>query len=360
MNEATLQWIEELMDKVNQLLLVRETVPAPITVPEPEGEFITTRAPASELKIYPMLKDALTSIEEDFFRIQLTIDCGEEDQFHATWNPGRLAQATRPVDYYFYRIIQDNPGIRSDDPRFLFANTMRVLLSDIAAAVTQWRLDNLHRGMDLPGKPQQLVESEVKPLMGQDKLDALIAQKHQKEGPGYVSPFAGANSTVLRTVPAAILLQRKPRKLLFRPTITRNNQLFAGEDAAAEGGLIRDPNRPPCRGPPRNVQTNMEEAHGQPMGPEHLQSRLCGRRPHKRLCTTKRLARFDGEDVEDVSPPDSDGGSGIIAYKESNQRSQTTRFRLLQPTVCHSKEDRGTQACSRLTETEHALQRLKL
>ncbi|PVU91426.1 hypothetical protein BB561_004390, partial [Smittium simulii] len=64
--------IEELTEKVSQLLLARETVPAPITVPEPEDEFITTRAPASKLKIYPMLKDALPSIEEDFFRIQLT------------------------------------------------------------------------------------------------------------------------------------------------------------------------------------------------------------------------------------------------------------------------------------------------
>ncbi|PVU87715.1 hypothetical protein BB561_006204 [Smittium simulii] len=72
MNEATLQRIEELTEKVNQLLLAKETVPAPITVTEPEDEFITTRAPASKLKIYPMLKDALPSIEEDFFRIQLT------------------------------------------------------------------------------------------------------------------------------------------------------------------------------------------------------------------------------------------------------------------------------------------------
>ncbi|PVU95077.1 hypothetical protein BB561_002042 [Smittium simulii] len=82
MNEATLQRIEELTEKVNQLLLARETVPAPITVTEPEDEFITTRAPASELKIYPMLKDALPSIEEDFFRIQLT----EEEQKDAIYS----------------------------------------------------------------------------------------------------------------------------------------------------------------------------------------------------------------------------------------------------------------------------------
>ncbi|PVU88097.1 hypothetical protein BB561_006029 [Smittium simulii] len=160
MNEATLQRIEELTEKVNQLLLARKTVPAPITVTGPEDEFITTRAPASELKIYPMLKDALPSIEEDFFRIQLT----EEERKDAIYSCPRssfmnylppplnesastavkkadstlheiqvaLAQATRPVDYYVYRIIQDNPGITSDDPQFLFADTVRVLLSDIA------------------------------------------------------------------------------------------------------------------------------------------------------------------------------------------------------------------------------------
>ncbi|PVU86357.1 hypothetical protein BB561_006726 [Smittium simulii] len=190
MNEATLQRIEELTEKVNQLLLARETVPAPVTVTEPEDEFITTRAPASELKIYPMLKDALPSIEEDFFRIQLT----EEERKDAIYSCPRssfmnylppplnesastavkkadstlhgiqvaLAQATRPVDYYVHRIIQDNPGITADDPRFLFADTMRVLLSDIAATVTQGRLDNLHRGMDLPGKPQQLSNKSMR------------------------------------------------------------------------------------------------------------------------------------------------------------------------------------------------------
>ncbi|PVU94904.1 hypothetical protein BB561_002188 [Smittium simulii] len=244
MNEATLQRIEELTEKVNQLLLARETVPAPITVPEPEDEFITTRAPASELKIYPMLKDALPSIEEDFIRIH--IDCGEKGRFHATWNPGSIAQATRPMDYYVHRIIQDNPGITSDDPQFLFADTMRVLLSDIAATVTQGR----------------------------------------------------------------------------------------------------DPNGPPCREPPRNVQTNMEEAHGQPMDVSAQKAAA--------LWTTAIDDAPTSVQAETLSrgPPDPDGGSGIITYKESNRGSQNTKSRLLQPTVRHPKENRGTQTCFRLTETE--------
>ncbi|PVU94705.1 hypothetical protein BB561_002339 [Smittium simulii] len=358
MSEAALQRIQELTEKVNQLLLARETVSAPITVTEPEFEFITTRAPASELKIYPMLKDAFPSIEEDFFGIQST----EEEQKEAITRvlEVALAQATRPVDYYVHRIIQDNPGITSDDPRFLFADTMRVLLSGIAATVTQGRLDNLHRGMDLPGKPQQLVESEVKPLMDQDKLDALIAQKAQAKRARIRKPFCGRqqygtqNSTSSYTAPAQITEAAIP-------------------GAAAGGGLIRDPNEPPCRGSPRNVQTNMEEAHGQPMG---FQDPVQGSEPNlhgfdEEDVSAQRAAALWATAIDDAptsvqaeaqprSPPDPDRGSVIFADKESNRRGQDTRSRLLQPTVRHTKEDRGTQTCSRHTETKLSCRREKL
>ncbi|PVU87670.1 hypothetical protein BB561_006235 [Smittium simulii] len=347
MNEATLQRIEELTEKVNQLLLARETVPAPIT-----------------LKIYPMLKDASPSIEEDFFRIQLT----EEEQKNAIYSCPRssfmsylppplndsasaavrkadstlhgiqvaLAQATRPVDNYVHRIIQDNPGIAPDDLRFLFTDTMGALLSDIAATVTQMRLDNLHRGMDLPGKPQQLVESEIKPLMDQDKLDALLRKKHQQKKPGSVSPFAGANGSVLRTVPKAILLRRKPRKLVFRPTqptITRNNQLFAGEGAAAEEGLIRNPNGAPVGG----------RLAIQPSGPEHrregFQDPVQGSETDDHGFKGETNGRFDREDLNTTAiddaptsvqaeaqsrgPPDPDGGIAFLLTKKAIEEVKT-------------------------------------
>ncbi|PVU90869.1 hypothetical protein BB561_004670 [Smittium simulii] len=370
--------IEELTEKVNQLLLARETVPAPITVPEPEDEFITTRAPASELKIYPMLKDALPSIEEDFFCIQLTekkrkgaIHSCPRSSFMNYLPPllnnsaltavrkadstlhgiqVALAQATRPVDYYVHRIIQDNPSITSDDPRFLFADTMGVLLSDIAATVTQGRLDNLHRGMDLPGNPQQLVESEVKPLMGQDKLDVLIAQKAPAKKVRIRKPFCGRqqygtqNSTSSYTAPAQTTEATIPT-----PT-----------------------------GPPVGGRLAMFK---QTWGSSRTTNRS-GTLLRRVLESQERNERFDGEDNKDVNvqravalwattidnaptsvqaeaqsrgPPDPDGGSSIIANKESNRGSQITRSRILQPTVRNSKEDRGTQTCSRLTETELSL-----
>ncbi|OMJ27061.1 hypothetical protein AYI69_g3518 [Smittium culicis] len=51
----------------------------------------------------------------------------------------------------------------------------RALLSEVAATVTRARLNNLHKELDFPGNPTQFIESETKPLIEQDALDALIA-----------------------------------------------------------------------------------------------------------------------------------------------------------------------------------------
>ncbi|OMJ08288.1 hypothetical protein AYI69_g11127, partial [Smittium culicis] len=89
-----------------------------------------------------------------------------------------LAQATRPIDYFVHLRIQENPGLdTSEDPEVMFASTMRALLSEMAAKVTQARLDNLHKELKLPGKPTQLVEPDSKPLMGQEALNDLISKK---------------------------------------------------------------------------------------------------------------------------------------------------------------------------------------
>ncbi|OMJ17878.1 hypothetical protein AYI70_g5683, partial [Smittium culicis] len=173
---------------------------------EPEDPHFITRIPVTDLTAYPELTEAFPSIGEDFFRSPLT----EEERkiaIHScprtssmNYNPPplndsastavkkadtalygiqvALAQATRPIDYFVHRRIQDNPGLdTSEDPEVMFASTMRALLSDVAATVTQARLDNLHKGLELPGKPTQLVEPDTKPLMDQEALDSLIAKK---------------------------------------------------------------------------------------------------------------------------------------------------------------------------------------
>ncbi|OMJ23917.1 hypothetical protein AYI70_g1927 [Smittium culicis] len=85
---------------------------------------------------------------------------------------------------------------------------MRVFLSDIAATVIQGHLDNLYKGMELPGKSVQLVEPGNKPLMDQDKLQALISSKKPEKQSRIHTPFRGfqqlgtQNSTGSKTTQA--------------------------------------------------------------------------------------------------------------------------------------------------------------
>ncbi|OMJ12272.1 hypothetical protein AYI69_g9471, partial [Smittium culicis] len=84
----------------------------------------------------------------------------------------------KKTDSTLYRIQLENPGMdTAEDTEILLRSTMRELLAEITATVTQVRLDNLHKGLDLPGKPTQFLESENKLLIDQEALDALISKK---------------------------------------------------------------------------------------------------------------------------------------------------------------------------------------
>ncbi|OMJ25762.1 hypothetical protein AYI69_g4187 [Smittium culicis] len=132
------------------------------------------------------LTEALPSIEEDFFLLPLAEEerkiaihsCPKTSSMNYIPPPLNdsasstvkkavsatygirlaLAQATRPIDYYVHRRFQESSRINTkEDHGVIFASTMREL--------------------ELPGKPTQLVESDTKPLMDQEALDALIAKK---------------------------------------------------------------------------------------------------------------------------------------------------------------------------------------
>ncbi|PWA00985.1 hypothetical protein BB558_002942 [Smittium angustum] len=200
MDKTTASLIRELTKKVDELLIERANARDP-----EEDQHITTRIPITDLNVYPELFEALPSIEEDFFRTPMT----EEEKNEAIYTCPRtiamnyqpppfnnlaspvvkkaeiilygiqvaLAQATRPIDHYVHFRIQEDPKPTEDDPHIVLATTMRILLLDIATTVTQDRLDNLHKGMELPGKPHQLVESNIKPLMDPEVLEILLASK---------------------------------------------------------------------------------------------------------------------------------------------------------------------------------------
>ncbi|OMJ21819.1 hypothetical protein AYI69_g5657 [Smittium culicis] len=82
-----------------------------------------------------------------------------------------LAQATRPIVYYALRKIQENIVLDSSkDPVILISCSIRTLLIFIAATVTQARLGNLQKELEIPVKLTQLVQSDVKHLLDQKAL----------------------------------------------------------------------------------------------------------------------------------------------------------------------------------------------
>ncbi|OMJ07777.1 hypothetical protein AYI70_g10859 [Smittium culicis] len=135
--------IKILTELVQQLLRERECKQ------EPEDPYVSTRIPVTDFSVYSELTEALPSIGENFFQTPLT----EEERKVAIHSCPKnmkktdsaiygiqlaLAQVTRPIDYYVHRRIQDNKVMEtSKDREILFANTMRALLSDICATVTQ-------------------------------------------------------------------------------------------------------------------------------------------------------------------------------------------------------------------------------
>ncbi|OMJ23234.1 hypothetical protein AYI69_g5058 [Smittium culicis] len=192
------------------------------------------------------LIEALPSIEEDFFSTPLTKEERKETKLICPRTAVKkadttlhgiqvaLAQATRPIDYYVHRRIQNNPQVNEDDPHILFASTIRVLLSDIASTVTQGRLDNLHKGMELPGKPHQLFEPDTKPLMDQEKLDALIASKRPEKRPRIRMIFRGLQQYGTQNDTSSKPVEAQTSKLHLRSPhliTTPRSQIFAGEGA---------------------------------------------------------------------------------------------------------------------------------
>ncbi|OLY79236.1 hypothetical protein AYI68_g6696 [Smittium mucronatum] len=180
MSEDTNAKLNELTALVRHLMREREPQI------EEEDPFVTPRIPITELSVYAELSEALPSTDEDFFRTPLSDEnrktalytCSKTcsmKYFPPPLNESTSTAATIPIDYYVHRKIRDNPGIIvTEDPDITFANTMRVLISDIATSVTQNRLENLHKGMELPGR---------------EVFDSLLANKKTETHKRLFQPF---------------------------------------------------------------------------------------------------------------------------------------------------------------------------
>ncbi|OLY84758.1 hypothetical protein AYI68_g1071 [Smittium mucronatum] len=185
----------------------------------------------------------------------------------------------------------------------------------IAATVTKKRLDNLHKSLDLPEKPQHLVESDKNSLVEQEKPDALIASKNPEQRSIIRKPF------------------RKRQK------------------AGAQNSTISKPS------PAQNTEAAVPSTNAK----NHPH-------PSKQPCTTKRLGRLEEKDGTDPSaaatgavstnvasatskgkaqqrgPPNPDVGDGLIAYKEGYIIIKVPGSGILHQAML-SPINRGTQTC---------------
>ncbi|OMJ14338.1 hypothetical protein AYI69_g8640 [Smittium culicis] len=311
--------------------------------PGARGSVRQTRIPVTDLTAYPELTEVLPSIEEDFFRSPLTEEERKiaihsclrtssmnysppplNDSASSAVNKAHaalygiqvaLAKATRPTDYFFHKRNQINHGLdTSEDPEVMFASTMRALLSDVAATVTQARLDNLHKGLELPGKPTELVEPDSKLLMDQESLDALIskkpAAKHQR-----VQTF------------------RKRQQSSNNKNSIRSNSITAQSINAATTAEAISNHKTSER------QSNFcGRADGTWRGP-------FGPTPSELLSNTTADFTHSSvqEEVEPGGQQSSDRGSRFLDIKASYQRDSAEGYRLLQPAFHDPDKDRRPQ-----------------
>ncbi|OMJ13475.1 hypothetical protein AYI69_g8995, partial [Smittium culicis] len=213
-----------------------------------DGQHISDSIPATFLNVYSELESLIPSMSEYFYRTMLTDEEKKESIYgcpkssKVCYNPSpineaapgsvkkaeaafnsiqvALAHGTRPIDYFINRMLQ-------------------CIMGNAAFMATQARLDNLHSGMSFTGKPEQLVESEVKPLMDSEKFDTQLAA---------IKPTKRA---------------RQQQDRLRIPPVGG----FRGEPGAEVERTSNGFNRSPGGRAPLGVQTSLGKAHGQSMGP---------------------------------------------------------------------------------------------
>ncbi|OMJ29283.1 hypothetical protein AYI69_g1221 [Smittium culicis] len=171
-----------------------------------------------------------------------------------------LAQATKLIDYIVHGRILENSGIdNSDDPE----------------VINSGKIGQVPFGLELPGKPTQLVEPDTKPLIYHQVLNTLIAKKTAAKRQRVQHFRKRQQSSIVRIRTAKLLRRRSPvlQLLLKQVQTTKNStasQIFAGEVEAAERGLNRDTGKPPSYRTPRYLQIDIVQTDGQPMGSEHM------------------------------------------------------------------------------------------
>ncbi|OLY80854.1 hypothetical protein AYI68_g5043 [Smittium mucronatum] len=306
MSPEALQIIKELIEKVDKLLLERAAVR------EPEDQFVTTSAPITYLKVFPRPIEELFSIEEDLFRKHLK----EEEQRNAKYADSEEGR-NRPKWY-------------SGRPSTGY-NTDRLL-----SAPPYPGNSGAH------GKSDQLIESNTKKFLDQERMDTLITSKMPQKRFRVHKLFRGRqhavnqDSTFRKSAPAHNTEAAVPKT-------TTNNRL-------------QNTIKSPSSGAPRDVPLGVEKTHGQHAGQDHggegAQDPFQGSEPEKNglrgepnksFCSEvrrgSRRANFFGippvidasstlQQAEDQHrcPPDPEGKFLVALGEESHRESPNKEY----------------------------------
>ncbi|PVU88615.1 hypothetical protein BB561_005757 [Smittium simulii] len=226
--ETAAQMLRGFTEKVNQLLLEREISA------ELEDEHVIPKVQEANLMIYPEFREAIPSMENDFFRSPFT-EKERKEIIYSCPRTSSINYSPPPIN----KAVSEN--IRRPAPFFITSkrhedflieglDVMRLVLADLASTVTQARLKNIHNGLDLPGKAPQLSGQEINLRRSQKELEEK-------------SPFDRAS----RMLTAASLRRRAT----------------AGREAA------RSFQRLSSRSPLIDVHRSLEEAFRLEVGSEH-------------------------------------------------------------------------------------------
>ncbi|PVU96300.1 hypothetical protein BB561_001268 [Smittium simulii] len=89
-----------------------------------------------------------------------------------------LANIARPLDQYIHEQIQKNKKINQvNNEDVVLISVVKRLISGLVSTVTQSIINNPNKIMDFLERTPQLIESSVKPLIENNKLDTLIVAK---------------------------------------------------------------------------------------------------------------------------------------------------------------------------------------
>ncbi|PVU96696.1 hypothetical protein BB561_001020 [Smittium simulii] len=185
MEEQLIQVIKDLTEKINILYMDRErqvtqqTLQMEMQDPECDDPHARIKAPMVEVESYPRLLEAIPSLEEDFFRNPISEEERKEIVYSCpkflgmNYTPPPLNEAaptsvrkmdlilygiqlslvnlTRPIDQYVHDKLRRYPETDpKDNEDSNFAVSMRELISDVASTITQTRIDNMYKTMELP------------------------------------------------------------------------------------------------------------------------------------------------------------------------------------------------------------------